>query len=285
MGKVVIFSNKVLRKIKEYISFEANEIRRIKKIPRYKTGRTKIFGFDFVFIDSASFVAQYEEIFNTQIYNFETANRQPYIIDCGSNVGVSVLFFKKVYPKAIIIAFEPDKKIFLALTQNIEESKCKEITLINKGIWNQQGTIFFNEEGADGGSILAHNTNSNASDKKVEIQTTSLRPYLDKEVDFLKIDIEGAECTVLEDCADLLINVHRIFIEFHSQIDHEQRLDFILNILSRNGFRYYIQTEIIHNSQPYIERGSINFYDNLISIYAYRNLEIDANKKTKFIIN
>ena len=274
MVKIGIFFNKALKKIKQYVSFEANEIRRIKKTPRYQTGKTKIFGFDFVFIDSASFVGQYEEIFNKKAYNFETENQHPFIIDCGSNIGVSILFFKKAYPKANILAFEPDKKIFSVLKQNIEKSTCKEITLINKGIWNKEGKIFFNEEGADGGSIIDNNSDHQAGQKYVEVETTSLRRYLAKEVAFLKIDIEGAESTVLEDCDDLLINVHRIFIEFHSQINRDQRLDSILNILTKNGFRYYIQSEIIFNSQPFIKRSSINFYDNLMSIYAYRNHEI-----------
>jgi FkbM family methyltransferase len=279
MVKIAIFFNKVLKKIMQYISFEAYEIRRIKKIPRYLTGRTKIFGFDFVFIDSASFAGQYEEIFNKKIYNFQTENQQPYIIDCGSNVGVSILFFKKTYPKANIIAFEPDKKIFLVLKQNIEKSNCKEITLINKGLWNKEGETFFYEEGADGGSIVNGNTDHQAEKKYLKVETTSLRPYLTKEVDFLKIDIEGAESTVLEDCDELLINVHRIFIEFHSRINNEQRLDSILSILTKNGFRYYMQSDIIFNTEPFIQRASINFYDNLINIYAYRNPETTYQKK------
>src|SRR5688500_10055596 len=48
------------------------------------------------------------EIFVREIYRFETDIRNPVIIDCGSNIGLSVLYFHKSYPGARILAFEPD---------------------------------------------------------------------------------------------------------------------------------------------------------------------------------
>jgi FkbM family methyltransferase len=270
MGTINSYYNRLLKKIIYYTSIERKEIRRIKKISRYKVGNTKVFGFDFIFIDSASFIGQYKEIFLNKVYNFATDNQQPYIIDCGANVGVSILFFKKIYPSAEIIAFEADKNVFSVLKKNIEKSNHKEITYVNKGVWNKEGKMFFNEEGADGGSIKDEIDKDQLNEKYIEIETTRLRSYLNRKVDFLKIDIEGAESTVLEDCDDLLKNVDRIFIEYHSEIDHEQHLDSILSILTRNGFRYYIQSETLHNNEPFVKRNSINNYDNLLCIYSYR---------------
>ena len=123
MGKMIsYYFNKSLEKTTNYVSFEAKELRRIKRIPRYKKGTTKIFGFDFTFVDSASFIGQYEEIFKKQSYKFIPINDQPIIIDCGSNIGVSILYYFRQYPKAKIIAFEPDKNIFQVLKKNIEKA-------------------------------------------------------------------------------------------------------------------------------------------------------------------
>jgi len=271
MGKIANIYSKLVKKTIDYTSFEKKELRRIKRIPRYQMGQTKLFGFDFTFIDSASFVAQYLELFIKKANNFKVESLQPYIIDCGSNIGVSILFFKKIYPNAEIIAFEADKNVFTVLKKNIENSNYNGITLYNKGVWNKEGSIFFNEEGADGGSIQERKDEDETSNKYVEIFTTSLRNYLNQKVDFLKIDIEGAESTVLQDCDDLLTNVDRIFIEYHSQINHRQELDSILDILTRNSFRYYIQSETIFNAQPFVEKRSLNNYDNLVCIYANRN--------------
>src|SRR6478752_2497070 len=49
----------------------------------------------------------FREIFMRGDYYFESDNAQPTIIDCGSNIGISVLFFKRLFPQCRIIAFEP----------------------------------------------------------------------------------------------------------------------------------------------------------------------------------
>jgi FkbM family methyltransferase len=270
MSRVVNLINKVLNKLNFHFSADGKELRRISGIQRYKNGDTKILGYKFEFVDSASFVVQYLEIYKRRIYNFKTDNEKPFIIDCGANVGVGTLYFKTLYPNAEVVAFEPDKQIFRALKQNIENSGCKDILLINKGVWNTEGTIQFIHEGADGGNILDSQSIVSDHQKLIEIETTSLRKYLDRKVDFLKIDIEGAEATVFEDCDSLLKNVQQIFIEFHSAVNKPQELHSILNILAKNGFRYYVESAGLINNEPFIKRDTINNYDNLLNICAYK---------------
>jgi FkbM family methyltransferase len=262
------YFNKIVNKLAWYISYEAKELRRIKRIPRYQPGTTKIFGFEFTFVDSASFIGQYIDIFKKQSYQFNTANEQPLIIDCGANVGVSILYYTKQYPKAKIIAFEPDKNVFDALKKNVGNIKNDNITLINKGLWNTEGKMVFMAEGADGGRVLEGNSEISPALKTVEIETTSLKSYLNTKIDFLKIDIEGAEAVVIEDCENLLSNAQQIFIEFHSSVNKKQELDIILNGLKKNNFRYYIESVTLSNEKPFIKLRTINNFDNLLSIYA-----------------
>jgi hypothetical protein len=54
----------------------------------------------------------YTEIFTKGIYSFRCTTEAPLIIDCGSNIGMSILNFKTQYPKSRIIAFEPDNSNF-----------------------------------------------------------------------------------------------------------------------------------------------------------------------------
>lgn len=270
MGEMNTLKKLFKKGLDRYATTEGIEIRRIESLPRYQQGQTKILGTDFIFADSASFVGQYLSIIKTHVYNFVADNDQPYILDCGANVGVSIIYFKQQYPKAKIIAFEPDKKIFSILSKNIDTRSYDDVSLVNKGLWNTEGTIQFIAEGADGGSIIQDKNGSPDKSQIAEIETTSLRKYLNTKVDFLKIDIEGAESVVLEDCQDLLQNVQRIFIEYHSRVNESQRLDFILNILVKNGFRYYIESSVLSSSSPFMERDTINNFDNLLNIFAYR---------------
>jgi FkbM family methyltransferase len=176
-----------------------------------------------------------------------------------------------VYPFAEIIGFEPDKDIFAVLQKNISNRKYNDITLINKGLWNQDGKMQFVGDGADGGNIIpTEHPNSSASSEVTEIETTTLKEYLNRKVDFLKIDIEGAESIVIEDCQNLLHNVDHIFIEYHSQENVSQRLEVILSVLAKEGFRYYIESAIQKSKLPFIKREKLNNIDNFLNIYAYK---------------
>lgn len=234
--------------------------------PRYQPVEITLFSRKFKLPDSASFLFQYNEIFNSQIYKFVANNSKPYIIDCGANIGLSIIYFKKLYPNAKIIGFEPDKQIFDVLTYNINSFNLKEISLINKALWNLETTIKFFAEGSDGGRIAVKGDRENI----VKIQTTSLRKYINKTVDFLKIDIEGAETRVLENCEDLLHRVDKIFIEYHSFLKETQSLDKILKILTKSSFRYYISSIGVKRQYPFIGNNLWTGMDNQLNIFAIR---------------
>ena len=69
--------------------------------------------------DGKSFYIQCKDEFIHQIYHFESARKDPFIIDGGSNIGVSILYFKQLYPAARIIGFEPDPAVFKMLEENL----------------------------------------------------------------------------------------------------------------------------------------------------------------------
>ena len=73
------------------------------------------------------------------------------------------------------------------------------------------------------------------------MKATRLRDLLNKKVDFLKLDIEGAEYEVVKDCKDVLNVCSKIFIEYHGQFTSSNQLIEILSIIQQNGFGYYIR--------------------------------------------
>ncbi|WP_345993137.1 FkbM family methyltransferase [Sulfurimonas sp. HSL-1716] len=217
--------------------------------------------------DVASFFFLLKEIFQLEIYKFSTRTKKPLIIDCGANIGLSVIYFKRLYPHAKIIAFEPDKEIFKYLKSNVESFGYKDAELINKALWNQETTLRFFSEGADGGRIAA----DDEKQQIIEVQTVKLSEYLkDVNVDFLKIDIEGAETDVLLECQNELKNVENIFIEYHSFSDKPQTLSTILSILEKNGFRYYIEHIGVKSSHPFESITDYVGFDNQLNIFGYR---------------
>ena len=61
----------------------------------------------FSFLSTYNAELLFTEIFVAEPYRFTTQSKSPLIIDGGVNVGVSVAYFKWLYPDSRIIGFEP----------------------------------------------------------------------------------------------------------------------------------------------------------------------------------
>lgn len=205
-----------------------------------------------------------EELFVEETYRFNSESNTPRIVDCGANTGLSVIYFKRLFPQAKITAFEPDSNIFKLLKENLNKFGFNDVELINKAVWNKNGSIKFLALGAVGGRI-----SENEDDKTIEMPTARLKDLLNEKIDFLKIDIEGAEFDVIEDCKNDLANVKNIFIEYHSEEKREQKLDAILKILKDAGFKYYIKEAWVNQPMPYVNKRT-NLFDLQLNIFGYR---------------
>lgn len=192
------------------------------------------------YIDARSTYHQYMTIIKKEIYDISALVPKPeIIIDCGANIGVSTLYFAKKYPSAEIIALEPQLDAFTTLEKNL--SGHQHVKLINKAIWSSETTLRFNSVPSDASSI----TTAPESSRQVEVKATTLSSYLDRPVDLLKIDIEGAEYEVLKSIEEKMPNIRNIFIECHISDLSGGDLNTILVSLSKNGFRYYLSPESV----------------------------------------
>ena len=174
--------------------------------------------------------------------------------------------FKKQYPKARIKAFEPDSAISLILKENVKQQGFTDIEIISKAVWIFNGEIKFYEQGGLSGSIVEEN---NKGIPTVSLPCVRLKDLLTENIDFLKIDIEGAEYEVLLDCKDELSCVEYMFVEYHSLLSKPQTLNEILKIISNAGFRYHIQEAYI-SPQPFIKIDAVQDMDLQLNIFCYR---------------
>lgn len=214
-------------------------IERLKFLPRWKKGKLKFNKYSIEYIDPASLYYEYKDIMEKKIYYFKSKRTSPFIIDAGGYIGMSVLFFKSVYPKAQITVFEPDTNIFLLLKKNIETNNLKRVKLINAGIGKIQKSVKFYPDGADGGSLYRICDNITS-----KIKIVKLSSYINRPVDLLKINIEGAEGEVFEEIEGKLHFIKEIIFEYHAFDNLPQNLGKILTILNRNSFRYLITNAV-----------------------------------------
>ena len=184
--------------------------------------------------DLLSFYMAAKDIFIYGIYTFKSKSSEPIVIDGGSHIGLFSLMVKQLYPKARITAFEPDPESLGLLRKNIEINGFYDIEVIAAGLFDRDGEMAFTSDHSDGSSIFVGEGGAGS------IKVTGLRPYLQNGVDFLKLNIEGAELEVLKDSADLLPKINEMVIEYHGFPEVGQRLHTILSILDRAGFRYLL---------------------------------------------
>ncbi|WBV59574.1 FkbM family methyltransferase [Chryseobacterium camelliae] len=232
----------------------------------YRQETIKIFDLNFSFSHGPSLLHSLEEIFGDDIYLFDSENDTPYIIDCGANIGVSVLYFQRKYPKAKILAFEPDEEIFKILEKNITAFGHPSTQIRKEAVWTKDEDLQFYSEGGLAGSCVTDFAKKN---QITTVKAIDLKKYLQEPVDFLKIDIEGAENTLIFDIADSLKNVKNLFLEYHGILNEEQNLGEILNLLKSKGFEYYIRVAgetIVH---PFCNEKPESFNQQL-NIFCYR---------------
>jgi FkbM family methyltransferase len=242
------------------------EWRRLKRKPPNRLLESTLLGKKIYLSDALWYLHTYEEIFAKQIYRFQAATPKPKILDCGANIGLSVIYFKHLYPEAAITAFEPDPGIFALLTKNLASFGYHDISLVSKAVWIDDGILTFAPDGSVGGRIVGQ-TNGTGY---IEVPTVRLRDYLDQPIDFLKIDIEGAESEVILDCADLLKNVDALFVEYHSKVEEPQVLHQLLEVLQNAGMRYHAQ-DSLQIQQPFIRKKGRWHFDLVLNIFAFRD--------------
>ena len=238
-------------------------IREANRFPRFSPHRFRFNNYYLSVTDFLSVAWQLKEIFLDEQMKFLSAKESPFIIDCGANAGISILYFKKLYPQSRILAFEPDSSLMKILRENIIANKIEGVEPVEKAVWIDHAGVDFGSDGADGGSVfLASNM--------IRVPSVRLKDILlqEKEIDFLKMDIEGAEVEVLADCSVELKKVRNLFVEYHSWANRPQQLDKLLAALSMAGMRYFIQTIGETGVNPLLKKGSANEMDVQLNIYA-----------------
>jgi FkbM family methyltransferase len=241
------------------------ELSRIGRFPRYTRLTTRLLGKELQLVDGLSFYHSYREIFENGIYTFQTSRERPLILDCGANIGLSVIFFKRLFPRSKIIAFEADPAVFAVLESNVRGFGFADVTLVNQAVWTDQTVLEFWQGGADAGRLARETDRRNC----IRVPTVRLRDYLTTEIDLLKLDIEGSETEVLRDCAERLTNVQHLFVEYHSFANEPQQLDEVLSVVRQAGFRYQVQTQA-GSPRPFCDYLSSHGMDNQLNIFAYR---------------
>jgi len=166
------------------------------------------------------------------------------IVDLGANVGYTAVWYAAKYPQARVLAVEMDAGNFELAQRNVKRfgQRCE---VVHAAVWNEDGEIEYGGGEEQGFRVCALNRVDTVSEHR-RVSSRSLnslfKEYALERVDYLTMDIEGAESVVLDGPLDWLDCVSCIKIEVHppmTLVDCDARL-------TRAGFSVYRDTRHSH---------------------------------------
>ncbi|WP_430408547.1 FkbM family methyltransferase [Kordia sp.] len=137
---------------------------------------------------------------------FYTIKKDDIVLDAGANHGyLSIYYGKKVGANGKVFAFEPDAINIVAMEENIAlNPEVKNIQIQEELIWNENTKLAFFEAGSVSSSIHYKPENAKAILKDaITIDSFQKRENLDR-LDFIKMDIEGAEIEAMDGLVEIL---------------------------------------------------------------------------------
>jgi FkbM family methyltransferase len=201
----------------------------------------------------SSDVPTFRQIFIDQEYDFLVKNQPKVIIDAGANIGLASIYFSNKYPKAKIIAIEPERSNFELLAKNV--APYTNIIPIQAALWNQKGEISLVNPGLGNWGFRIEDENISESRLGSEYHKVAsitieniIEEYKLDKIDILKVDIEGSEKELFGETASWIEKVDALIIELHEYIKPGCNRSFYNG---SNGFDY----EWKQGENVYLSRG------------------------------
>lgn len=206
----------------------------------YLMQSSKIGKYEIWYKNAEEFYELKKEIFGENCYYLELESETPTIVDAGTHIGISVVYFKTLYPKARIIAFEPVTENFELLAKNVAENQLENVEIHQAVIAPKSGRIVIQEpigEGVwkSGAGIIPGGWRGIQTNKEIKVEAVGIQEILKEGVDIFKMDIEGMEYEVIRNSGSGLRNVKNWIIEVHPRKDH--RIEEIQKTLLQNGYK------------------------------------------------
>lgn len=211
-----------------------------RKVTITVTMQAKLGNYTVYFHNSQEYHVLKQEIFTQDQYYFETDNPAPVIIDAGAHIGLATLYFKKLYPAANVIAIEPLPANFQLLEKNLWENQLENVETHQLALADRVDDLTFyadssGDEWFSTAGVVKGAWNKQQTSQELIVPTLPLTNFLNRPVDFLKLDIEGSEQKVLQTARHYLHLIKHMMIEFHPT--PEQSFKHVIDLLEEHNFK------------------------------------------------
>lgn len=172
-------------------------------------------------------------------------------LEVGANIGFFTIFLSKhVGPTGKVYAFEPIPSTYNVLNNNILLNSLDNVQTYNLAAFSESGQIVFRVPKGNH-SMASMHWHKNCEDvDEYTVNTVNLDSmFYDKKIDFVKIDVEGAEGDVVAGM-EKIISANRpiIFVEC-SEIGRQR----FWEVMKKYGYKCFYATN---------DKSEVNFFDD-----------------------
>lgn len=166
------------------------------------------------------------------------------VIDGGAFDGFFTFYAATIVGnKGKVIAFEPDITNFKNLIELKIKNKFKNIILINKGLWSDEKILRLSTRSSDDNmeaSFFSTIKDKNSIDVSVVKLDDELKKIGIERVDFIKMDIEGAEIEAIKGAKRLLTNYDiNLAIASYHIVNGEKTCFKLEKLLKKYGYKTF----------------------------------------------
>jgi len=182
-------------------------------------------------------VLTYHDIIIKEDYSFGLPPSPKVIVDAGANIGMVSIYYAARFPDARIFAIEAERSNFEMLQSNVR--RYPNITPIRAALWHSEGYISITPSPYESFTHWGFIVNGGAGDVPAVTIPSLMRDLGLDYIDFLKVNIEGAEKDVFEECSwqgqigSVVIELHDAFRPGCTEV-----VDLALKEFSRSKWNY-----------------------------------------------
>jgi FkbM family methyltransferase len=179
------------------------------------------------------------------------------VVDIGAHIGrYTIISSKRIGPNGKVVAIEADPANFEMLNRNVNLNKLTNVTSLNYAVYSNQTKLKLYLPGKQSGFTIYNTIMVNRGKhqgKFIQVNGNTLDNLLEQNkinfatINWIKIDVEGAEFEVLKGAQNVLSksNDIAILIEIHNSQNGTNLYRPIIEFLNRYNFR--IVYEKIHD--------------------------------------
>lgn len=185
----------------------------------------------------AHFVGSYRKIYGKYFW----VEKNETVLDIGAYAGSFAVEAAKSAKN--VLAIEPNPKAYDCLLENVKG--LNNVRTVSLGVWNSKGKLkLYLDQKCPLANSIVNQTGNSFVDIDVDSIDSMLPSFGFGPVDFVKINVEGAELEVLQGMENALLSVKKLVMDAHHVRDGSPTWPAVCKFLEERGFETHVDMEI-----------------------------------------